>query len=224
MRRSHRVLRVDLRGHGASPVPSGPYTLEQLAADVLRAADAAGLSRFHYCGVSLGGMVGLCLAARHPARVASLVAANTAARIGTQEGWDERCAAVEASGLDGMCDAVLARWFAPGFAGREPERFARARRVFASTSAEGYVACCRALSSADFTAELPRIAAPTLVIGGDLDVSTPAAEAHALHANIRRSRLMILAGAAHLSHLDSSEYFNAAVAAFVLEHGVTEPQ
>ncbi|HEX4335223.1 MAG TPA: 3-oxoadipate enol-lactonase [Polyangiaceae bacterium] len=215
LRGAYRVLRVDLRGHGASTAPAGPYSLEQLAGDVLRAADAACIPRFHYCGISLGGMVGLHLASAHPHRVHGLVAANTAAKIGTAQGWEDRCTAARATGFAPMADGVLARWFAPGFAEREPTRFENARRVLLATSVEGYVGCCQALAQADLTAALGQITAPALVIGGDLDVSTPVVDSEALHAGIGGSRLLVLPGAAHLSNLDASEPFDAAVTSFL---------
>jgi len=220
---SYRVLRFDLRGHGASPVPPGPYSLEQLTDDVLRIVASAGIARFHYCGVSLGGLVGLALAARHPTRIRSLVAANTAAKIGTSAHWAERRLAVRASGMKALTDTIVSRWFSPAFAVREPAQFERARSVLAGTDQEGYVACCDALATADLTSELAAINAPTLIIGGELDVSTPVADAQALHAAIPGSRLEVLAGAAHLSNLDASDAFEAAVRAFLSDCTSREP-
>ena len=213
---TYRVVRLDLRGHGASPSPPGPYSLEELSDDVLGVADAAGLGRFHLCGISLGGLIGLFLAARHPTRLSTLVAANTAAKIGTLAHWDERSRAVRESGMDGIADTVVARWFAPGFASREPGKLAQARRVFASTNADGYVACCHALGTADLTGELARIEVPTLVVGGEHDVSTPVASARALHGAIRESQLAVLADAGHLSNLEAPAAFDRAVAEFLL--------
>jgi 3-oxoadipate enol-lactonase len=216
LRGSHYVVRLDLRGHGVSPSPSGPYSIEELADDVLAVADAAGLSRFHVCGISLGGLVGLFLAARHSARLMSLVAANTAAKIGTETHWSERIRAVRASGMDGIADAVIARWFAPGFREREPATFAHLRRVFATTQADGYVACCQAIAAADLTAELPHIAVPALIVGGELDPSTPVANARALHDGIPGSRLVVFPDAAHLSNLDVPAAFDRAVGDFLV--------
>jgi 3-oxoadipate enol-lactonase len=215
LRASYRVFRVDLRAHGASPVPEGPYSVEQIANDVLRAVDAAGLRRFHYCGVSLGGMIGLLLAARHPERISALVAANTAAKIGTEERWQERCHAVRSLGMKGICDTVVPRWFAPDFASKADARIERMKRVFVETHADGYLACCAALGTADLTAEVSRIRAPTLIIGGEHDASTSVADAEALHASIDDSQLLVLEGAGHLSNIDRSEDFTAAVRDFL---------
>jgi 3-oxoadipate enol-lactonase len=216
LRTSHHVVRLDLRGHGASPSPPGPCSIEQLADDMLGVADAAGLSRFHVCGISLGGLVGLSLAARHPERLISLVAANTAAKIGTAAHWSERVRAVRDSGMGGIADAVVGRWFAPGFAERDPATFAHLRRVFAATNADGYVACCEAIAAADLTSELARIDLPALIIGGERDQSTPVADARTLHGGIRGSRLVVFPDAAHLSNLDVPATFDDAVRSFLL--------
>jgi len=215
LKASHRVVRVDLRAHGTSPVPPGPYSIEGMAMDVLRVADGAGIQRFRYCGISLGGLVGLWLAARHPDRVAALVAANTASKIGTAEGWRARSVAVAAQGLAPLADAIPARWVSPGFAAENPARLDRLRRVFASTDPRGYAACCDAIGATDVTPMLSSIRAPTLVIGGRLDISTPVGDAESLHSRIEGSSLVVLEGAAHLSNLDQAELFTAAVAQFL---------
>jgi 3-oxoadipate enol-lactonase len=220
LRASYRVLRVDLRAHGASPVPEGPYSVEQIASDVLRVADAAGLKRFHYCGISLGGMVGLLLAARYPERIGALVAANTAAKIGTEERWQERCRAVRSVGMRGICDSVVPRWFAPDFASRADGLLERLKNVFVGTHADGYLACCVALAAADITLEIPRIRAPTLIIGGEHDASTSVVDAKALHVAIHGSRLRVLEGAGHLSNIDKSEEFTSAVRDFLRENAI----
>ncbi len=218
LRASHRVVRVDLRGHGASPVPEGPYTLDAMASDVLHAANRAGVDRFAYCGVSLGGIVGLWLAARHPERVRALVAANTAAKIGSAEGWRDRILAVDSLGMSRLAEAVVPRWFSPDFKTAEPAKFAHFERVVGRTSAAGYRAACAALAIADVTADLSRIVAPTLIIGGTADVSTPLVDARLLEARISGSTLVVLDGAGHLSNVDRPAAFNASVAPFLDQH------
>jgi 3-oxoadipate enol-lactonase len=212
---SYRVLRLDLRGHGASPVPSGPYGIADLAADVLRVADRVGLSSFIYCGVSLGGVLGLFLAARHPERIDALIAANTAAKIGTEAGWNERIALVRANGLAGMSETVLERWLAPLFRAREPSTVERLRQAFQQTPPEGYAGCCAALATADLREAIAGIRAPTLVIAGELDVATTVHDAELVHARIPGSRLVVLPGGAHLSNVDQRGPFNTAVLDFL---------
>lgn len=211
----YRIVRVDLRGHGRSPAPPGPYALSQLALDVLAAADAAGVHRFHCAGISLGGAIALWLAVHRPERIDRLVLANTAARIGTEPLWNERIRAVRELGMDGLCDAVLARWLSPERAARAPELAARIARIFRATDPEGYAACCAALAAADLRAGAATVRSPTLILAGSLDVSTPVADARALHAAIPGSELEVLEGAAHLSNLDRPAAFTARVAAFL---------
>lgn len=218
LRASHRVVRVDLRGHGASPVPEGPYTLDAMASDVLHAANRAGVDRFAYCGVSLGGIVGLWLAAHHPGRVRALVAANTAAKIGTADGWRDRILAVESLGMSRLAEAVVPRWFSPDLRATEPARFAHFERVLGRTSAPGYRAACAALAVADVTADLSRIVAPTLIVGGTEDVSTPLVDARYLEARISGGELVVLDGAGHLSNVDRPAAFNGCVAPFLDQH------
>ena len=215
LKASYRVVRVDLRGHGASPAPVGPYSIEDIAMDVLRVADVAGIRRFRYCGISLGGLAGLWLAVHHPDRIAALVAANTASKIGTAEGWQARAAAVAAQGLAPLADAIPARWVSPAFAAENPARLERLRRVFVSTDPRGYEASCHALGQADLTPMLASIRAPTLVVGGRLDLSTPVSDAESLHSRIEGSALVVLEGATHLSNLDQADRFTAAVAQFL---------
>lgn len=215
VRDDHRVVLVELPGHGRSKTPEGPCSLEELSCAVLRAADEAALDRFHYCGVSLGGMIGLWLAAHRPERVRSLVAANTAARIGTAEFWRARIRLIETEGLDAHRDAVLARWLSPRFAAAEPDRVAELGRIFCRTSIAGYAACCAAIASADLGPALERIRAPALIVAGRLDPATPVADSEELHARIRGSRLAVLEGASHLSNVDAEDAFCALVTDFL---------
>ena len=182
---------------------------------MIAAADSAGVSRFAYCGVSLGGLIGLYLAAHRPEHVTALVAANTASRIGTPARWAERIARVRTEGMHAVRDDIVPRWFAPGFAERAPERFERIRRVFGAMNPQSYVDCCAALADADVSAELAHVRVPTLVVGGTLDTSTPPSQAEVLHAAIAGSELTVFDDAAHLSNLDRSEAFTERVATFL---------
>jgi 3-oxoadipate enol-lactonase len=214
-RDDHRVVLVELPGHGRSKPPDGPCSLEELSRAVLHAADEAKLHRFHYCGVSLGGMIGLWIAANRPERAQSLVAANTAARIGTAAFWEERIRLIETDGLEALRDAVMARWLSPRFVTEQPDRVAELGRIFCRTSVAGYTACCAALASADLGPDLARIGAPTLVVAGRLDQATPVAASEELHARIRGSRLAVLEGASHLSNVDAPDAFCGLVTDFL---------
>lgn len=208
----YRVVRTDLRGHGGSGAPPQPYTLDDLGADAVAVLDAVGVGRAHVCGISVGGMVAQWLALRHPARVDALVLANTSPRVGTVDGWEQRIDAVRTGGTTAVRDAVIERYFSAAFRARSPEVVDRAARVLADVDDEGYVGCCTALRDADLRDEVGRITAPTLVIGGTEDVSTPPGDVRALHAAIPDSDLVMFDGAAHLSNLEEPERFTAVVA------------
>jgi 3-oxoadipate enol-lactonase len=211
----YRVVVIDTRGHGRSAAPDGQYSIEQLGNDVLQVADDSRAASFHYCGISLGGITGLWLAIQHPHRVRSLVAANTAARIGSADTWQARIDAIRAGGMEVIRETVIGRWFSPGFAASHPDWFAEANAVFAATNPIGYIGCCAALAVADLRDVVPSITVPVLVIGGSLDLATPPADAEWLHAAIGGSELTVFDGAAHLSNLDRHEEFTARLRRFL---------
>jgi 3-oxoadipate enol-lactonase len=216
-----RVLRYDARGHGASSVTPGPDTIERLARDVLGLLDALDLPQVHFCGLSLGGMVGLWLGAHAPERVCKLVLANTAARIGTPESWNARIAAVRSGGLAAVAPAVLGRWFTPGFGQRRPEAVEVIRRVLLATSVDGYAAGCAAVREADLRAEARTVAVPTLVIAGARDEATPPASSRWLAQAIPGAGYCELP-AAHLSNSEAAEQFTTAVSDFLCGKGVSD--
>jgi 3-oxoadipate enol-lactonase len=210
-----RVLRYDHRGHGASPVPPGPYDLRDLGRDVLDLLAAQGIERASFCGASLGGMTGMWLAACAPARVDRLVLVCTSAYLPPPEAWAERAAAVLEAGTTAVvADAVVARWLTPRYAAAHPELVARLERTLAATPAEGYAACCGAIARMDLRGDLRRIRAPTLVIAGADDRATPPEHAERIAAGIDGARLEILSPAAHLANLEQAE----AVTRLILDH------
>lgn len=205
-----RCLTFDARGHGASDAPDGDYTVAQLAQDALAILDAAGAAHAHVCGLSLGGLTAQQLALAAPERVQRLILANTASRIGSHESWEARIALVRTEGLEGLADAAMARFFSEGVRAAQPALVATWRQRLATSSATGYIGCCAALRDADLTAELGRITAATLVIGGAQDVSTPPEQTAALAAAILGARHVVL-DAAHLSNLELPDAFTAAL-------------
>jgi 3-oxoadipate enol-lactonase len=210
----YRIVAVDSRGHGASESPPGPYRLEMLAGDIMAAAGAAGLYRFHLAGVSIGGQIALWIAAKHPESLLSVTAANTAARIADRDYWNARIEAVNTGGMGALLETVSAR-FAPGFASAHPEWLAKAEEVLLSTDPDGYVGCCAALADADLSGLLGSIGVPSLLIGGALDTATPPIEMERLHTAIPGSRLRVLEGAAHIANLDQPEVFTEELAKFI---------
>lgn len=206
-----QVVLIDLPGHGRSTAAPPPYRLDDLGEDVLDVATSVGLDSFDVGGVSLGGLIALWLAAYAPGRVTRLICANTAAKLGSEELWTERIRAVEAGGMEAIRDAVVPRFFAPGFSERYPEQFEKMLQTFTDTDPAGYIGCCGALRDADLRDEVSKIRCPTLIIGGEADIATPPATARWLHRHIQGSQLELIGGAAHLSNLDQPETFTRLV-------------
>jgi 3-oxoadipate enol-lactonase len=209
-----RVLRYDARGHGHTTLARGPYSLEELARDVLRLLDALDVARAHFCGLSMGGLVGMWLGAHAAARVDKLVLCNTGARIGTAEIWNARIGSVTEGGMKAVASSILERWFTPGFERRAPEVVARARTLVLRTPPQGYVGACAALRDADERGDLASIAASTLVIAGSRDPATPPADGRALADGIPGARYVELE-AAHLSNLEAEAAFTAELLGFL---------
>jgi 3-oxoadipate enol-lactonase len=204
--RRFRVLRYDSRGHGASVAPAGPYTMEGLGRDARDLFDALGIARASFCGLSMGGMVGMWLAANTPERVERLLLCNTAAQMGPPSFWDARIAAVRAGGMRAIAAGVVARWFTADFAAREPQVIERMEQTLAHTPAEGYIACCAAIRDMDQRALLAHIQAPTLVIAGAHDTAATPADGRFLAQSIAGVRLVEL-DAAHLSNIEAAGAF-----------------
>jgi 3-oxoadipate enol-lactonase len=208
------VVAIDNIGHGESDVPTGDYTLADMADAVLAVAAAEELDRFHYCGLSVGGITGQFLGVHHPDRLLSLTLSNTAAKIGAPELWTERIDIARSRGMGALVDAVIARWFSPDFPERRPEQFAQARATLLTTDPTGYAGVSAALRDADLRDLVGSITAPTLVIGGTEDQATPVEQARWLHDKIAGSRIVELT-AAHLSNLDRDVEFTAALDQFL---------
>ena len=161
-----RVLRYDTRGHGCSPVPPGPYTIDDLADDVVALLDDLGIDRAHFVGLSLGGMTGMRLAARNPDRVDRLVVLCTGAHLAPTSAWTDRAATVRSEGTKSVAEAVVARWFTPAYLEANVDVKASCEAMVADTPAEGYAGCCDAIAAMDLRPDLTSIAAPTLAIAG----------------------------------------------------------
>jgi 3-oxoadipate enol-lactonase len=204
LHRRFRVLRYDHRGHGASEVPPGPYRIDQLGADLLGLLDGLGLERVSFCGLSLGGMVGIWLAAHAPERIDRLALCCTAANAHPGV-YLERAAKVRAGGTSAVTDDVVTRWFTPGFRQAAPRTVERAVAMLHATSDEGYAGCCEAIAAMDLRPDLPAISAPTLVVAGADDPATPPAQAEAIAAAIAGARLEVVPDAAHLANIQQPQ-------------------
>jgi 3-oxoadipate enol-lactonase / 4-carboxymuconolactone decarboxylase len=196
-----RVIRYDTRGHGRTPAPPGPYTLDDLSGDVLALLDRLGLSRVHFCGLSLGGMTGMWLAANAPERIDRLVLCATAARLGPPEFWQQRIDAVRANGTASMANTVLDRWLTPDFRAAHPGVEAAVRAMIVDTTDEGYASCSAAIKAMNLLPSLPTIRARTLVIAGAADPATPPEHGARIAAAIPGARLLVLDDVAHLLNL-----------------------
>lgn len=210
-----QVLRYDIRGHGASDVPVGDYSIEQLGNDVLALADALGIHEFAFCGLSLGGAIGQWLGVNAPDRVKGLILANTSPQFGPPEQWDTRKRAVMAGGMGAILDLAMQRFFSSETLARGDPQAQSVKSVFLGTNPLGYAGCCAALRDFDQRVLLHLISAPTLVVTGERDVSTPwVGHGEILAREIPGAKSVQLA-AAHLSNIESPCSFTAAVVEFL---------
>jgi len=212
--RERRVLRYDARGHGQSGVTPGPYTIERLGRDVVALLDHLQLDRVDFCGLSMGGMIGMWLGIHASSRLRKLVLANTAARIAPPDLWNARIDKVNAGGMAAISDGVLARWFTPAFIAREPGTLAAMKAMMERMPAAGYVACCAAVRDMDQRAAVAGIITSTLVIVGEHDAATPPADGRFLAMQIPGARVVELP-AAHLSNVEEASAFTAALSSFL---------
>lgn len=211
-----RVLRYDMRGHGQSSLSSEATTIEALAGDVIALADHAGADCFSFCGISIGGIIGLELALRHPRRLNALVLSNTAARIGTRQAWETRIDTVQRQGMQAIVEQTLGRWFTPEFLSQNSAIRDRFRQGLANTPAEGYLRCCEAIRDSDLRGSICRIRTPALVIAGLEDPATTVEDAQFLAQTIRGSKYMELR-TSHLANVEAAREFSEAVIGFLIE-------
>jgi 3-oxoadipate enol-lactonase len=215
----YRVLRYDTRGHGRSTATEGPYTLEQLARDAVGLMDVLGIEQAHWVGLSMGGMIGQCVALTHPERLLSLCLCDTAAFIGkeAQPVWDERIAAIRKDGPQALVDGTLSRWFTPAFLSRNPPRLGAVRDQFLATPVAGFVGCSEAIRRLNYLERLSEIRVPTLILVGEDDPGTPVDASRMMHERIAGSRLVVIPAAAHLSNVEQAEVFNGHLLRFLDE-------
>ena len=197
----YRVVTYDTRGHGDSPAPAGPYSLDDLVDDLLALLDTVGAPRAHVVGLSLGGMTAMRLAAREPDRVDRLALLCTSAKTDPQ-GFLDRAAAARSGGTAPLAPTVVSRWLTPGFAAEHPELVARLEDMIAAADDEGYAACCEVIAGMDLRDDLAGIEAPTLVVAGADDPALPPEHQRLIADAIPGADLLTLAPAAHLANLE----------------------
>ncbi len=212
-----RVLRYDTRGHGESATPPGSYSMDTLVDDAIALLDELAITKIHWVGLSMGGMIGQGLAIRAPERLTSLTLCNTMAvvRPEMKEMWQNRIKTGERFGMHHLVEFTMERWFTESFRTRESKDYQAIRNQFLETSVYGYVGCCHAIYKLDYVDQLSQIAAPTHIIAGDQDLATPVAESHIMQQQIAGSTLRVIEGAAHLSNVEKSADFNASLMSFL---------
>lgn len=215
---TYRVVRFDHRGHGRSPVPKGPYAVEDLAGDVVTLADDLGIERFGYVGLSLGGAIGQTLALTHPERLAAVVLCCTVPKFGDSTGWVERAELVRSSGMSVLSEATKGRWFTPGFRAEHPDQVDRLIAMISGTDPEGYASCCEALAGFDVRDRLGQITTPTRVVAASDDPVATVAGCGQLAAAVPGADLVVIDDASHIASVAQPEAFRRAVAEHLERH------
>ncbi|MEP7063053.1 MAG: 3-oxoadipate enol-lactonase [Betaproteobacteria bacterium] len=215
---SFRVLRYDARGQGGTAAPAAPYTIEDLGRDALAVLDHLGVARAHFCGLSMGGMVGMWLLAHAPERIDRAVLANTSAHMGPPELWNGRIALAREGGMEATVEPTVKRWFPASFHARAPAAIDRMRDMIRRTSLAGYIGCCEAIRDMDQRESIRVIRTPTLVIIGANDPATTPEAGRAIHAAIPGAEMTVL-DAAHISNVEQPQAFTRAVEDFLISRG-----
>ena len=215
--RSYRVLRFDTRGHGASDAPAGAYTLDLLSDDLIGLMDSVGIDSAHFVGLSMGGMIGMTSALKHPGRFLSLALCDTSSRVPPEAApvWESRIKTAKEQGMGPLVEPTLQRWFTEPFYKAEKSVMARVGQMIRTTPVDGYVGCCHAIPKIDITDRLGAIRCPTRVIVGDQDVGTPVAMSRAIQEAIPGADLVVIPSASHLSNLEQPGAFNQALTTFL---------
>jgi len=210
-----RLLRYDTRGHGRSPAPPGPYAIGDLGGDVIRLLDRLGIERASFCGLSVGGMTGMWLAAESPERVERLVLLCTSALLGPKGVWDERIATATERGMAALVDGVIERWFTPAFRAENPEVVGKMARTLRETDPGGYAGCGGAIRDMDLRDRLPSIEAPALVVSGAEDPATPPEHGGLIADAIPGARFEVAPDAAHIANVERPDAFVQAITEFI---------
>jgi len=216
----YRVLRYDSRGHGGTDSPPGPYSLDLLGDDAIGLLDALGMDVVHWVGLSMGGMIGQCIALSNAERLRSLALCDTASIIpgDAQAVWQERIDMARDKGMHALVEQTLERWFTASYLSKNPPEVERIRKQFLDTPVSGYIGCSEAIRSINYLDRLSEIKTPTLTIVGADDPGTPVAASEAMHECIPDSKLVVLPSAAHLSNVQQSQAFNNALIDFLKDH------
>jgi 3-oxoadipate enol-lactonase len=209
-----RLLRYDRRGHGKSGVPAGSYTMEMLGRDVLAILDALKIDKVNWCGLSMGGMVGMWLGANAPQRVDRLILSNTSAYFADKEIWNGRIETIREKGLSAIVGGTMERWFTSDFRDHEPKKIQWMTEMFLGTKPEGYIACGEAVRDMDHREIIKSITAPTLIIAGRHDPATTVEAAEFIRSRIPGASLTVL-DAAHIANVEQPHDYTETVLGFL---------
>lgn len=217
LRGSYRILRYDTRGHGRSLATAGPYTMEMLAKDVVGLLDHLKIEQTHFVGISMGGMIGQVLAVKHPSRLEKIVLCDTTGRVSpdTAPLWADRIRRAQDEGMGALAQETLERWLSEAFRRAKSETAEQIRSMILGTPVSGYVGCCEAIAGFDILGELHRVTAPTLILVGEKDATTPVSAAKDIQQQIRGSEVAVVPEALHLINVEKADLFNQLLLRFL---------
>jgi 3-oxoadipate enol-lactonase len=216
LKSKYRVLRYDQRGHGATDAPAGRYAFDTLVADAVGLMDAVGVKKAWFGGLSMGGATSLGLAQQHPDRVNGIMICDHACKStpASSQQWEERIVVAQKQGIEALVEPTIARWFPPEVLAKKPPYVDKVRAMIRGTPADGFIGCAAALADHDYNSKLETVKCPVLFVVGEKDGVTPAAMKD-MHARLKGSLYVELAGAGHISNLDRSAEFTRAIEEFV---------
>lgn len=215
-----RVVCYDKRGHGLSTAPPAPYSMQDHVDDLDALLHALNIDQAILCGVSVGGLIAQGFCAMHPDRVSALVLCDTAAKIGSDDLWNQRIEQIERNGIEAIADAILERWFSRDFRSRRPTELEGWRNMLTRTPSAGYTGTSAAIRDTDYTESTRGIDKPTLVVCGDEDGATPPEVTRSLTELIEGARFVLVSGAGHLPSVEQPGVLIESIDAFLKEHGI----
>jgi 3-oxoadipate enol-lactonase len=211
----YRLLRYDTRGHGGTEASSGPYTIDLLAADALALLDALQIDKVDFLGLSMGGMIAQCLAAKHPSRLKRAVLCDTACHLPPESAWDDRIALAQDKGTAAFTKPMTERWLTQPYRESHPTQMEKMGAMISRTAVDGLVGCAHAIKKMNQADILANIKMPTLIVVGEQDVGTPVSAAEFLNRGITGSKLVVIKNAGHLPNIEQTEIFNRTVLEFL---------
>lgn len=215
----YRVISYDKRGHGLSDAPPGDYSLDDHVDDLEGLLHHLGIERLALAGVSVGGLIAQGFALRHPGRLGALMLCDTAPKVGDAAMWNARIDAVRGQGLAAIVEPVMARWFSERYRTERADELTGWRNMFLRMPVDGYAGTCAALRDADLREHMSSIAAPTLVVVGEQDLSTPVALVRGMAEAIAGAQFATIPDCGHIPSIEQPPTLTALMAKFLNEVG-----